>query len=192
MAREFFTSRGWHCPPRQTTADFLTSLTNPSERIPKEGWQSRVPRTADEFAKQWQESPERKQLLVEIEQYESEYPIGGELLEKFKHSRNAQQANRMCVTIYLIHFCLQLLTHPLTTGTSSLPIRSRFQCRFDFARGVVCDDWLEIWQRSTPLSSEILPWLLSLVRRQMNSGRNVKLKRVFSRVRLLQSGQRYR
>jgi ATP-binding cassette, subfamily G (WHITE), member 2, PDR len=110
MAQEFFTSRGWHCPLRQTTADFLTSLTNPSERIPKEGWHSRVPRTADEFAKQWQESPERKQLLAEIEQYESEYPIGGELLEKFKHSRNAQQANRMCVTICLFHFPLRLLT----------------------------------------------------------------------------------
>jgi ATP-binding cassette, subfamily G (WHITE), member 2, PDR len=97
QAREFFTSRGWHCPPRQTTADFLTSLTNPSERIAQEGWEGRVPRTPDEFARQWRESDERKHLLAEIEQYESEYPIGGEWLDKFKHSRNAQQSNHMCV-----------------------------------------------------------------------------------------------
>jgi len=62
-----------------------------------EGWESRVPRTADEFARQWQESKERQQLLIDIEQYQSEYPIGGESLEKFKTSRSAQQASRMCV-----------------------------------------------------------------------------------------------
>src|SRR5882762_5938652 len=40
-ARQFFTSRGWYCPPRQTTADFLTSLTNPAERVPLAGWEDR-------------------------------------------------------------------------------------------------------------------------------------------------------
>jgi hypothetical protein len=110
--REFFTSRGWHCPPRQTTADFLTSLTNPWERIPKKGWEGRVPRTPDEFAKQWQDSKERKQLLVEIAQYESEYPIGGEGLEKFKHSRSTQQASRMYVR-YLAGIIVAYITRRL-------------------------------------------------------------------------------
>ncbi|KAJ7809097.1 hypothetical protein B0H14DRAFT_2380037, partial [Mycena olivaceomarginata] len=31
-AKEFWTSRGFVCTPRQTTGDFLTSLTNPAER----------------------------------------------------------------------------------------------------------------------------------------------------------------
>ena len=94
-AREFFTSRGWYCPPRQTTADFLTSLTNPSERIAQEGWEARVPRTPDEFARQWRESEERRGLLQEIEKYEAEFPVGGDGLEKFRRSRGAQQARGM-------------------------------------------------------------------------------------------------
>jgi hypothetical protein len=35
---------------RQTTADFLTSLTSPAERIVKPGFENMVPRTPDEFA----------------------------------------------------------------------------------------------------------------------------------------------
>ncbi|CAL1190706.1 unnamed protein product [Candida parapsilosis] len=36
-AKEFFVNMGWDCPQRQTTADFLTSLSNPSERKPRPG-----------------------------------------------------------------------------------------------------------------------------------------------------------
>ncbi|THH08528.1 hypothetical protein EW146_g8957 [Bondarzewia mesenterica] len=108
-AREFFTSRGWYCPPRQTTADFLTSLTNPAERIALEGWEHRVPRTADEFAKQWKESEERKKLLAEIQQYEEEYPLGGQQLEIFRKSRKAQQAKHMSgKSPYTISFPMQV------------------------------------------------------------------------------------
>lgn len=46
-AKEFFTSRGFVCAERQTTGDFLTSLTNAAERIVAPGWESKVPRTAD-------------------------------------------------------------------------------------------------------------------------------------------------
>jgi ATP-binding cassette, subfamily G (WHITE), member 2, PDR len=86
---------GFECPPRQTTADFLTSLSNPAERIIKKGWESRVPRTADEFAARWKESTERQQLLREIEEYEAEYAIGGEQLARFRASRAAEQSDHM-------------------------------------------------------------------------------------------------
>ncbi|KAG0161728.1 hypothetical protein PDIDSM_1159 [Penicillium digitatum] len=65
-ARLFFIKMGFHCPERQTTADFLTSLTSPSERLVRPGFEESVPRTPDEFAARWKESPERKQLLAEI------------------------------------------------------------------------------------------------------------------------------
>ncbi|KAL8290132.1 hypothetical protein RQP46_003071 [Phenoliferia psychrophenolica] len=90
-AKEFFTSRGYLCPPRQTTADFLTSLTNPAEREVAPGWESR------EFAKVWKESPERAQLLEDIKAYEARYPLGGENLEQFKKSRKAAQAKGMSI-----------------------------------------------------------------------------------------------
>ncbi|KAK9388454.1 P-loop containing nucleoside triphosphate hydrolase protein [Lipomyces mesembrius] len=38
-AKDFFTSMGYYCPARQTTGDFLTSITNPSERQTREGFE---------------------------------------------------------------------------------------------------------------------------------------------------------
>ena len=46
-ARQFFESRGFVCPERSTTGDFLTGLTNPSERVVRSGWEARTPRTPD-------------------------------------------------------------------------------------------------------------------------------------------------
>ncbi|KAL2868039.1 pleiotropic drug resistance family ABC transporter [Aspergillus lucknowensis] len=91
-ARRFFIEMGFECPDRQTTADFLTSLTSPSERIVRKGYEHRVPRTPDEFATRWRESEERKQLLQDIEAFENEFPIGGSKLEEFNRSRAAEKA----------------------------------------------------------------------------------------------------
>ncbi|KAL7273249.1 Multidrug resistance protein [Rhizina undulata] len=96
-AKKFFTDMGFHCPDRQTTADFLTSLTNPIERVIVKGYENRVPRTPDEFAERWKNSEERKRLLRDIDLYNQEFPVGGQQLEIFKQSRAAQQAKRMSV-----------------------------------------------------------------------------------------------
>ncbi|KIY64375.1 AtrD, ABC-transporter [Cylindrobasidium torrendii FP15055 ss-10] len=94
-AKSYFTDMGFICPDRQTTADFLTSLTNPSERIIRPGYEGRVPQTPDEFAKVWHDSPARQKLLAQIDEYDSNYPVGGEQLEKFKASRKNDQAKGM-------------------------------------------------------------------------------------------------
>ncbi|KAJ5126912.1 ABC multidrug transporter C [Penicillium atrosanguineum] len=91
-AKDFFTTMGFVCPERQTTADFLTSLTSPAERIVKPGFESRTPRTPDEFATAWKNSNAYKQLRREIEEYDQAYPIGGESLQKFIESRKAMQS----------------------------------------------------------------------------------------------------
>jgi len=78
---------GFECPLRQTTADFLTSLTSPVERIVREGFEGKVPQTPDEFAHVWQKSEDRAQLLREIDEFDAEFPIGGPQVEKFKASR---------------------------------------------------------------------------------------------------------
>jgi len=74
-AKAYFERQGWSCPPRQTAGDFLTAVTNPSERQPKKGMENKVPRTPQEFEKYWRESPEYKQVLDEIEEFEQESPI---------------------------------------------------------------------------------------------------------------------
>lgn len=67
-------------------------MTSPAERVVRKGFEGRVPRTPDDFAQAWKNSPERAQLLKEIDQFEKKYEIGGEYLEKFKASRRAEQA----------------------------------------------------------------------------------------------------
>lgn len=96
-ARNFFIDMGFHCPERQTTPDFLTSLTSPQERSARQGFENKVPRTPDEFEARWKASNEYKALIAEIEAYDKEFPIGGEALEKFKESRRAQQAKNQSV-----------------------------------------------------------------------------------------------
>jgi ATP-binding cassette subfamily G (WHITE) protein 2 (PDR) len=91
-ARKYFEDMGWVCPARSTTSDFLTSLTNPAERVAAPGFENRVPRTPDEFAERWKNSEERRQLMIQIDEFEHEFPLGGSRVEQFRQSRNAQQA----------------------------------------------------------------------------------------------------
>ncbi len=86
-AKTYFINMGFECPLRQTTADFLTSITSPAERIIREGFENKTPYTPDEFAAAWQKSEDRAQLLREIDEFDRKYPLGGEALENFKVSR---------------------------------------------------------------------------------------------------------
>jgi ATP-binding cassette subfamily G (WHITE) protein 2 (PDR) len=68
-AKEYFINMGYKCPQRQTTADFLTSLTNPAEREPLPGYENKVPRTPQEFEAYWRNSPEYAALIKDIDNY---------------------------------------------------------------------------------------------------------------------------
>ncbi|VUC22208.1 unnamed protein product [Clonostachys rosea] len=91
-AKEFFIDMGFECRPRQTTGDFLTSLTNPAERLVRSGFEGSTPRTPDEFAAIWQRSQDRARLLEDIDAFNAQYPIGGPSLTEFRESRKVSQA----------------------------------------------------------------------------------------------------
>lgn len=91
-AKEYFVNLGFECPARQTDPDFLTSMTSPNERRVRPGFESKAPRSPDEFATAWKNSDAYKTLMEEIDQYDKDHPIGGEDLEAFKKSRQLQQA----------------------------------------------------------------------------------------------------
>ncbi|KAH7175408.1 ABC-2 type transporter-domain-containing protein [Dactylonectria macrodidyma] len=91
-AKEYFVKMGFECPPRQTTPDFLTSMTAPLERVVRPGFKGKVPRTPAEFGAAWKNSPEYKALQEEIEQYKAAHPIDGPDAEAFRASKHAQQA----------------------------------------------------------------------------------------------------
>jgi ATP-binding cassette subfamily G (WHITE) protein 2 (SNQ2) len=57
---------------RQTTADFLVSVTNPSSRIPRAGFTS-APRTAAEFADYFKKSKLGQTNKADMESYESDF-----------------------------------------------------------------------------------------------------------------------
>jgi ABC-type multidrug transport system permease subunit/ABC-type multidrug transport system ATPase subunit len=91
-AKQYFINLGFECPSRQTTPDFLTSMTSPQERIVRPGFEAKAPRTPDEFAAAWKNSAEYRALQAEIEEYKKEHPINGPDAEAFRASKRAQQA----------------------------------------------------------------------------------------------------
>ena len=94
-ARAYFEDMGWMCPQRQTTGDFLTSVTNPQERRTRDGYESKVPRTPDEFEKYWFQSPEYRACMQEVAEAEGEYPLGGPTLHAFRESHHQAQAKHV-------------------------------------------------------------------------------------------------
>ncbi|KAJ9606104.1 hypothetical protein H2200_009065 [Cladophialophora chaetospira] len=91
-AKQYFESMGWLCPSRQTTGDFLTSVTNPSERRARPGYEQQVPRTASEFESYWHGSAEYRACVQEIQEVEAEYPVGGPTLETLRKTHHLAQA----------------------------------------------------------------------------------------------------
>lgn len=89
-AKAYFERLGFECPSRQTTPDFLTSMTFPAERICRPG--CHPPRTADEFAAAWRSSAEYKALQAEIDEYKVQYPIGGPAALAYRRLKAAHQA----------------------------------------------------------------------------------------------------
>ncbi|KAF7555659.1 hypothetical protein G7Z17_g1989 [Cylindrodendrum hubeiense] len=91
-AKQYFINLGFECPIRQTTADFLTSMTAPDERIIRSGFKSKAPRTPEEFAAAWKNSAQYHALQAEIEQYKINHFNDGSAAEAFRTSKQAQQA----------------------------------------------------------------------------------------------------
>lgn len=74
-SKSYFTRLGFVCPQRMTTADFLTSLANPLQRVVHPGHRDRNPNSASEFADIWNNSTERTQLLEDIREFQGHYPL---------------------------------------------------------------------------------------------------------------------
>lgn len=71
-AKQYFIDLGFQCPERQTTADFLTAVTDPSERQFREGYENIAPRTSTELEQAFRQSEAYQRVLREVEQYEDD------------------------------------------------------------------------------------------------------------------------
>lgn len=68
-AKAYFERMGYKCPPRQTTAEYLTAVTDPAGRETFPGYENKVPQTAEEFEEYWKKSPEFQRLQEEIAEH---------------------------------------------------------------------------------------------------------------------------
>jgi len=89
---------GFVSAPRQTTSDFLTSLTNPAERVIRGGFEDKAPRSADEFAAAWESSAQYRKLMQDIDAHETKFPLGGSSASEFALSRRSQQSKNQLVS----------------------------------------------------------------------------------------------
>lgn len=104
-AKVYFERLGFECPPRWTTPDFLTSVSDPHARRVKPGWEDRIPRTADQFQAAYRQSDTFKGTLADIKKFEEE--IKSEEHEREAARKNMKQKN------YTVPFHKQvwILTH---------------------------------------------------------------------------------
>ncbi|KAI9886100.1 MAG: hypothetical protein M1823_002118 [Watsoniomyces obsoletus] len=65
-AKAYFENLGFHCPPRCTTAEFLTSVVDRHEREIKPGWENRIPRTPDAFHAAYRASDAYRNNLADV------------------------------------------------------------------------------------------------------------------------------
>ncbi|KAF7681464.1 abc drug exporter [Alternaria burnsii] len=68
-AKRYFEDLGFHCPDRMTTADFLTSVTDPIARRIREGFEHKVPRTAEELERAYRSSSTYREALRDMQEH---------------------------------------------------------------------------------------------------------------------------
>ena len=77
-AAQYFEDLGFVRPDRWTTADFLTSVTDEHERHVREGWEDRIPRSAEQFGETFAKSAQHQRNIDELETLETENKIQAE------------------------------------------------------------------------------------------------------------------
>ena len=71
-AAAYFENLGFRRPQRWTTADFLTSVIDPHERPVREGYEHRIPRSAEQFEAAYKNSPVFGANVRDIESFDQE------------------------------------------------------------------------------------------------------------------------
>ncbi|KAI1284150.1 P-loop containing nucleoside triphosphate hydrolase protein [Xylaria sp. FL0933] len=104
LAAGYFISLGFVKHDRATTADFLTSITNPSERVVRNGLEEEAPRSPTEFANVWKRSDLAKSLVAEIEEFNSR-SVGDSLT---RNENNGIAPSKFMLPIYYQAFICTL------------------------------------------------------------------------------------
>lgn len=102
-AAKYFKDLGFVQPERWITSDFLTSTTEEHQRHVKEGWEDRVPRSAEQFGEAFRKSERYQRNLEEIKEFEERD------LPKLIEARHAAQGEATKKKNYTIPFYQQVI-----------------------------------------------------------------------------------
>lgn len=69
-ARGYFESLGFECPPRWTTPDFVTTVSDVNARRIKKGWEDRFPRSAEDFEQAYNKSSIKEWAMQDLHEFE--------------------------------------------------------------------------------------------------------------------------
>lgn len=110
-AKQYFVDLGFYCPPRQTTADFLTSLCDANARRFREGFEDQCPKTAEELEKVFRESPAYRVVLDDVSKFEKYInDTGHSDAQTFVDSvRDAKSRTVMKQSVYTVSLWKQVL-----------------------------------------------------------------------------------
>ena len=110
-AKSFFTDLGFCPSERDSTSDFLYSLTSSQPREIEQKHRLNLPRTVEDFERIWKKSPERAELLRQIDTYGSAFPLKGGTGQDSEGKRNlddCQNAFSLQVRLCIIRCCQRL------------------------------------------------------------------------------------
>lgn len=99
-AKAYFESLGFECPPRWTTPDFLTSVSDPFARRVKQGWEDRIPRSGEDFQRAYRHSDISKAAQKDIEDFEQEVEV---------HREEQEVAREKLKKNYTVSFYKQII-----------------------------------------------------------------------------------
>jgi ATP-binding cassette subfamily G (WHITE) protein 2 (SNQ2) len=113
-ARQYFIDLGFHAWERQTTPDFLTSVTSPSERVIRDDHVGPVPRTPDESAEAFRKSGYYDRLRSDIAEYHRTAVQNGSVAENFE------------AEVQRVRSSLAFSSEPLAIWTQSVQATKRY------------------------------------------------------------------
>ena len=103
-AKQYFVDLGLHCPDGETTADFLTAVTDPRQRVFREGYEAQTPKTAEDYERAFKNSPNYKRVLQDVEDYEkhlgiTEYVDAREFKQSVKEQKSKHVSKNSSYTV---------------------------------------------------------------------------------------------
>jgi len=111
-AKAYFEDLGFVCKPRQTTANFLTAITDPHARRVKKGWEARAPRTPEDFVGMWKASSHYGRLKREMRQYDEDFAQTQTQLEEYRNYQLTQKAqHQRKKSVYMINLRMQVVAN---------------------------------------------------------------------------------